>query len=95
MLIKILCVSDSDKHFSPAAEEYQKRLGSDCKIKTIKPEKGGAVHDIVKKETDRVLAFLEKYQGSIVLLSIGGKLLDTFRFTAFLEKHTPITFLIG
>jgi 23S rRNA pseudoU1915 N3-methylase RlmH len=39
MKIKIISVSDSDKHFSSAIQEYCKRLGRDVDIVDIKPEK--------------------------------------------------------
>ncbi|MFZ5341517.1 MAG: hypothetical protein ACOZBL_03000 [Patescibacteria group bacterium] len=39
MKITIINVSDNDKHFKQAIEEYLKRLGKDVKIIDIKPEK--------------------------------------------------------
>ncbi len=39
MKFTLLIISDSDKHFSSACDEYSKRLGKDLTIKIVKPSK--------------------------------------------------------
>jgi 23S rRNA pseudoU1915 N3-methylase RlmH len=55
MKIKVICISDSDKHFSSAIDEYCKRLGKDVEILSIKPEKNGSRDQIIKKETEKII----------------------------------------
>ena len=55
MKIKVICISDSDKHFVSAIEEYSKRLGKDVDIVTLKPEKNGSRDQIIAKETEKII----------------------------------------
>ncbi|MEI7478430.1 MAG: 23S rRNA (pseudouridine(1915)-N(3))-methyltransferase RlmH [bacterium] len=55
MKVNIIAISDSDKHFDSAIQEYLKRLGKDCSITTIKPEKNGTRDQIIHKETTKIL----------------------------------------
>jgi len=60
MKVKIISVSDSDKHFQSAIEEYTKRLGKNIEIITIKPEKNGTPKQIISKETDKIIERISK-----------------------------------
>lgn len=95
MKIKILCVSDSDKHFASAIDEYLKRLGKDVEIVTLKPEKNGTREQIITKETDAVIKKLEKDNNYIILLSKDGAQSSTDDLVKVLSTHNAVTFLIG
>ena len=97
MKITLLCISDSDKHFSSAIAEYEKRMGKDLKIINLKPVKHGNREQIIQKETAQVIQRLEnkRFQNSSkILLSKGGKQVTTEIFLATLWPWVPVTFLI-
>ena len=75
----ILNISDSDKHFSTAIEEYQKRLGKDVIFDTLKPFKDDNHQLVIQKETELVIKTVEKkYQNyKKILLAKEWKLLTT------------------
>ena len=75
----ILSISDSDKHFSSAIEEYQKRLWKDVLFDTLKPFKDGNHSLVIQKETESVIKTLEKKYISYkrFLLAKEWKLLST------------------
>ncbi|MBQ9554340.1 hypothetical protein IJU97_05365 [bacterium] len=56
----ILAISDSDKHFSSAIQEYEKRLGKDVKLENLKPYKGDNQQVVIEKETKSIVEVLEK-----------------------------------
>ncbi|HRI35862.1 MAG TPA: 23S rRNA (pseudouridine(1915)-N(3))-methyltransferase RlmH [bacterium] len=61
-MLTILIVSDGSDHFKGAIDEYIKRLGSDLRIETIRPErKRTDPSGIISAETDRIIEFLEKH----------------------------------
>ena len=95
MKIKILCISDSDKHFSTAIEEYVKRLGRDLEIVSVKPEKNGNRDQIIDKETDKLIEKLQKDQNYKVLLSKDGTQCDTPDMTKIVQDENTVTFIIG
>jgi 23S rRNA pseudoU1915 N3-methylase RlmH len=68
MKIKVICISDSDKHFSSAIDEYCKRLGKDLEIVTIKPEKNGSRTHIIIKETEKIIEKLSTIKDSYTIL---------------------------
>lgn len=95
MKVKIVCISDSDKHFSSAIDEYLKRMGKEIEIITIKPEKHGTRDQIIAKETDKIIDRLSKNDDYKILLSKDGKPLTTEEFTETIFKNHTITFIIG
>lgn len=95
MKIKIICISDSDKHFSTAIEEYVKRLGRDLEIIDMKPEKNGSREQIITKETTKLIEKLEKDRGFKVLLTKGGSQCDTVDMTKIVQDENVVTFIIG
>lgn len=56
----ILNISDSDKHFSSAIWEYEKRLWKDVFFDTLKPFKDDNHELVIKKETESILKTIEK-----------------------------------
>ncbi len=94
MKIKVLCISDSDKHFASAIDEYLKRLGKDLEIITIKPEKNGTRDQIISKETDKIIEKLSKNTDYKILLSKDGKQVSTEEIVKIAETHNNITFII-
>jgi len=72
MNIRIIAISDSDKHFSTAIAEYSKRLGKSVELVDLKPVKNGTNQQIIAKETELIKDKIEgdKSKGrTIVLLS--------------------------
>jgi len=92
----ILSISDSDKHFSPAIEEYGKRLGKSLHIENIKPYKGDTPQLIIKKETEIIMEILLKKYASYekFLLNKEGKPLNTLELSKTIS-HKDCVFMIG
>jgi len=93
----IINISDSDKHFSIAIDEYKKRLWKSLKIENIKPTKYGTQTQIIQKDTENIISILQKkYSNSNkILLSKDGKSLDTFEFKKLSEQNWKTVFIIG
>jgi 23S rRNA (pseudouridine1915-N3)-methyltransferase len=92
----ILHISDSDKHFSTAINEYTKRLGKQLSFDTLKPFKDGNRNLVIQKETESIIATLEKkYQPfQKILLIKEGKNLTT-EALHHLIQHKDCVFVIG
>ncbi len=98
MNIRIIALSDSDKHFSTAIAEYSKRLGKSVELVDLKPVKNGTNQQIIAKETELIKDKIQtdKNKGrTIVLLSKEWKLMTTEQFSGLLQKHSLVTFVIG
>lgn len=92
MKATIVAISDNNKHFSSAIDEYCKRLGADLEIIDIKPEKNGTHEQIIQKETDKIMQYIEKKstwseKPHIVLLAKEGKQVTTDQFVKIMEKN--------
>ncbi len=92
----ILSVSDSDKHFSWAIQEYEKRLSKEVKIENLKPYRWDNQAFVIEKETESIISILKKkynwYQK--ILLIKEGKAYDTIEF-ANMIKGKNFVFIIG
>lgn len=75
----ILHISDSDKHFSSAIEEYMKRLWKSVILDVIKPFKDDNKELVIKKETQKLIERIkDKYANwQKVLLIKEGKQMQT------------------
>ncbi len=91
----ILAISDSNKHFKIAIDEYSKRLGNWLKIHDLKPFKDTNPNLVVQKETESILAILEKKYSNTkkILLSKEGSLITTEDFAKKIN-HQEIVFII-
>ena len=70
-MFSIVCIADSDKHFSSAIEEYCKRLGKDLKIENLKPFKDDNHSLVIQKETKSLIEILfKKYSSAQKILMI-------------------------
>jgi 23S rRNA pseudoU1915 N3-methylase RlmH len=95
MMFIILNISDSDKHWNTVIDEYTKRLGRSVKITNIKPSKNGNTHQIIAKDTETIIAHLQKFSDSTkILLSKEGKCVDTHQL-ASLCTNKDMVFVIG
>ena len=66
-MIKILCISDSDKHFDSAIQEYKNRLTKNIEIRNIKPSKNGSKQQIINQDTENINKQLKKDDINIML----------------------------
>lgn len=94
MKTKILCISDSNKHFDTAIWEYIKRLGKNIEIIDIKPTKIGSKSQIIQKDTENILKKLNNDNHYKVLLSLQWQDISTMWFVRIVNKNNPITFII-
>lgn len=84
-MMKILCISDSDKHFDSAIKEYTKRLAKKVEIRNIKPSKNGSVQQIISQDTDNINKQLKKEDMNI-MLSLKGETIDSIDFKNYIHK---------
>ncbi len=94
----ILNISDSDKHFKSAQEEYLKRLGKKISIDSIRPRKNGSKTQIIQKETEDIISKIKKKYSDcdVIMMSIEGQILNTKQFVDLVWKNTKKkVFLIG
>lgn len=97
MNITILSISDSDKHFADAIQEYIKRLGKIVTIINLKPVKYWTNKQIIQKETELLASKLEKLKSSwkkIILLSKEWSTFSTQKFWWIATKSVWVVFLI-
>lgn len=97
-MLQILIVSDSFNHFDKPIQEFIKRLGKDIKITKIKPEKNWEISTIVRKETDKIIEFLEKEKWYVIWLDYEWDEFSTEQLNDFIAKtlsrQSKITFII-
>lgn len=83
----ILSVSDSDKHFAWAIQEYEKRLSKEVKIENLKPFRWDNQSFVIEKETENIISTIKKkynwYQK--ILLIKEWKSYDTLEFSSMIE----------
>ncbi len=94
MKIRLICISDSDKHFAPPIEEYIKRMGKSLEIVKIKPIKSLPTQQIIAKETQLMLSALSHAPGYKILLSFRWMPQTTEQLVSLTEKHTALTCII-
>ncbi len=88
----ILNISDSDKHFDTAINEYTKRLWKSIKIENIKPFKDSNQELVIQKETDKIIEILKKkYQKfQKVFLVKEWEMLDTHQFKDLVSNKDTV-----
>jgi 23S rRNA (pseudouridine1915-N3)-methyltransferase len=93
----ILNISDSDKHWWAAIDEYKKRLWKSVKIEDLKPTRNGTPKQIIEKDTENILELLEKkYQNYYrVLLTKEWKSLTTMELVTLSKQHIDMVFVVG
>lgn len=96
MIIHILSVSDSDKHFQSAVQEYCKRLWNTVRLDNIKPSKNGSNLQIIQKDTENMIGVLSKKYSDFykILLSKDWDMPDTMQFVDLVQKNLKIVFVI-
>ncbi|MDR0859757.1 MAG: 23S rRNA (pseudouridine(1915)-N(3))-methyltransferase RlmH [Candidatus Peribacteria bacterium] len=92
----ILHISDSDKHFSSAIDEYTKRLGKQLSFESLKPFKDSNRDLVIRKETEQLIATISKKYANYqkILLIKEGKMLTTEDFHHLIQ-HKDCVFIIG
>lgn len=95
-MFAILCISDSDKHFSSAIQEYEKRLWKELLIENLKPFKDDNQSLVIKKETEKIIETINKKYSSYqkILLIKEWKSYDTFWFANLIKEKNTL-FIIG
>lgn len=98
-MIKIYILSDTNKHFSEAVKEYEKRLWKSVNIIKLKPSKKKEPSLIIKEEALLLKSKLEKEKGYKIYLDILWKNLDTISLNDLIESkkqtYSDIIFIIG
>ncbi len=91
----ILAISDSDKHFKTAIDEYSKRLWKWLKIHDLKPFKDSNPDLVIQKDTETIKDILEKKypHAKKILLSKEGSLITTEAFAKKIN-HQEVVFII-
>ena len=95
-MFTILTISDSDKHFSTALQEYRKRLWKQLIIDDLKPFRDENQFLVIEKETDKLIDQLHKKYShhQKFLLIKEGEQLDTIAFSQVLQGKESV-FIIG
>lgn len=86
-MIKIINISDSNKHFDLAIKEYEKRLGKSFEHIKLKPSKKKDINKIIEDETSMIFDKIEKLSGYKILLDIYGRELDTIDLSKMIVKN--------
>jgi len=98
MRVDIVVVSDSDKQFSSAIDEYIKRMSSQVTIHTLKPVKHGSVDQIKQKESvmivQKIKNLLAKQEWVTVLLSHRWDSLISEKFAELCSKNHRYVFVV-
>lgn len=97
-MIKIICVGKiKEKYFKEAIDEYQKRISKYTKINIIEVV-DEAVGDILKKEADYILKYIDE-RDYVITLEIEGEILNSTELANKIDKifitNSNITFVIG
>lgn len=108
MKVSIICVGKiKEAFYRDAIEEYKKRLTRYCNIEIVQVEDDPTKEDasdtvtamIKAKEGQRILSKIPQ-QAFVCTLEIGGKKMDSVRFSDFIEKSAVqgrghLVFVIG
>ena len=79
----IVAISDSDKHFETAIQEYIKRLGKQCTIYNLKP------CATILKDTHTILSYIKRYsEYQIIILSLQGTDISSTWFAKLIDQPT-------
>ncbi len=94
-MFTILAVSDTDKHFLGAIQEYEKRLWKLISFDNLKPFKDENQTFVIEKETDKLIEQLHKKysQHQKILLIKEGNQYDSPWFAKMLQGK-PTVFII-
>lgn len=97
-MIKIICVGKiKEKYFKEAIDEYQKRISKYTKINIIEVA-DEAVGDILKKEANYILKYIDE-RDYVITLEIEGEILNSIELANKIDKifitNPNITFIIG
>ena len=86
-MIKIIYISDSNKHFQIAIDEYIKRFWKTIILERVKPTKNWTIQQIIKKDTENINKFLSKQKNSFnILLSLNWQWLNTIQFKNLIQQ---------
>ncbi|MDR0974423.1 MAG: 23S rRNA (pseudouridine(1915)-N(3))-methyltransferase RlmH [Ruminococcus sp.] len=100
MKIKIICMGKLKSEFTPALEEYTKRMGRFCKLEIIEiPEsylpENPSDADIKKALAAEAVIIKKQTAGFSVALAIDGKALTSEDFAKTIASKSEISFIIG
>ena len=84
-MYKIIITWDSFKHFESPIKEYIKRLWKTCEIVKLKPVKNWSNSQIIEKETNNLIKFLDKQAWFKIVLNPLWKSFDTSSLYNFIE----------
>jgi len=91
----IIAVADKLKDYKSCIDHLSKMLSQEVKIKFVQPSSKQGVSGI-QQETQRIVQELKKYPREFkVLLDQQGKQLSSEEFAKFVQRHSPLVFVIG
>ncbi len=67
-MITLVTISDSDKHFESAINEYTKRLWRWLKVHTIKPSKKSSPSECIQYDTNLIIEYIHNHPDTVIIL---------------------------
>ena len=91
-MFTILSISDSDKHFSSAIQEYTKRLGNQITIENLRPFRDENQLLVIEKESEKLIELLHKKYSKYqkILLIKEGKLWETEKLAETIQAKDTV-----
>jgi 23S rRNA pseudoU1915 N3-methylase RlmH len=90
MKTTLYTISDSDKHFKSAIDEYIKRLSKSVTIHDIKPTKYGTQSQIITVETQTLTKKVKPGMTTIILNPLGDTRSTQDRYKQLYGKNTQL-----
>ncbi len=85
-MIYIITISNGEKHFSVATNEYLKRLSKNIELHILKPIKHTEISYIKREETKKLIEKIHKLKWRVILCDERGEDIDTLGFSDLLQR---------
>jgi 23S rRNA (pseudouridine1915-N3)-methyltransferase len=97
--MKVIAVADSFAHFDASIAEFVKRLKWEVSLELLTPTKHSDPTYVVRTESERIRAYLDKSKQQVIYLDIGADTCTTeqfaLRLTQLKNRSTPVILLVG
>ncbi len=94
MKIKIICISDNDKHWQTWIDEYTKRLGKYLEIINIKPHKNWTTEQIIEKDTQNIIKKIQQLNHYKILLDKHWIATSSENLAKIIKQNFEVVFII-